>query len=51
MSKARQQSLARAIRRGNAIVSIDGNESLYYTYKKGSSRYQIALALKNQVRK
>lgn len=45
MSKARSQSLGRAIRRGNAVVSHDKvANSLYHTYKKGSTRKQWRLA-------
>lgn len=50
MSKARQQSLAKAIKRGNAVVSQDrvtGN--LYHTWKKGSTRQQWSNALRNRV--
>jgi hypothetical protein len=50
MSKARPQSLGRAIRRGNAVVSHDKvTNSLYHTYKKGSTRKQWMLALQNRV--
>lgn len=50
MSKARQQSLVRAIKRGNAVVSQDrvtGN--LYHTWRKGSTRQQWSNAFRNKV--
>jgi hypothetical protein len=50
MSKAKPQSLGRAIKRGNAVVSHDKvTNSLYYTYKKGSTRRQWILARQNRV--
>lgn len=45
MSKARHQSLGRAIRRGRAVVSKDNvTGGLYHTYRKGSTRKQWRLA-------
>jgi hypothetical protein len=45
MSKARPQSLGRAIRRGNAVVwKGKVTNSLFYTYKKGSTRKQWRFA-------
>lgn len=50
MSKARQQSLGRAIRRGNAVVVHSKVEqSLSVVYKKGSTRQQWKNANKNKV--
>jgi len=50
MSKAREQSLGRAIRRGNAVVSYDRvTDGLYHTYKRGSTRQQWRLAQSNSV--
>ncbi|MBB4034858.1 hypothetical protein GGR21_000745 [Dysgonomonas hofstadii] len=50
MSKARPQSLGRAIRRGNAVVSYSrAGQGLSQVYKKGSTRQQWHLAQSNRV--
>jgi hypothetical protein len=47
---SRQQSLARAIRRGNAVVFHDKlTNSLQYAYRKGSTSKWWEWAVKNRV--